>query len=174
MVFVFITVYSQCYIESSQEIFDEWMNELFYLLPRALLRVKWNHKCSQDSQLHGTEKAMNTILFTFDDFIIVDWFILFYKNGHFKVLARKMDITVSGRIIQVYWPKQELVRLSCIFLIVIIKSYLSILYCINSINLHARWDTIIIVLVLQIKQTDLVILNNLPRLTELVNKRGQD
>lgn len=174
MVFVFITVYSQCYIGSSQEIFDEWMNELFYLFPRALLRVKWNHICSQVSQLHGTEKAMDTILFTFDDFIIVDWFILFYKNGHLKVLARKMDITVSGRIIQVYWPKQELVRLSCIFLIVIIKSYLSILYCINSINLHARWDPIIIVLVLQIKQTDLVILNNLPRLTGLVNKRAQD
>lgn len=174
MVLVFITIYSQGYIGSSQEIFDEWMNELFCLLPRPLLRVKWNHICSQVSQLHGTEKAVDTILFTFDDFIIIDWFILFYKNGCLKVLARKMDITVLGRIIQVYWPKQELIRLSCIFLIVIIKSYLSILYCINSINPHAQWDITIIVLLLQVKQTDLVILNNLPRLTELVNKRAQD
>lgn len=153
---------------------NEWMNELFYLLPKALLRVKWNHICSQVSQLHGTEKAIDTILFTFDDFIIVDWFILFYKNECLKVLAGKMDIAVSGRIIQLYWPKQELVRLSCIFLRVIIKSYLSILYCINSINSHAQWDIIIIVLVLQIKQTDVVILNKLLRLTELVNGRAQD
>ena len=45
------------------------MNELFYLLPRALLRVKGNHIYNKGSRVCGTEKALGIMVFTFDDCI---------------------------------------------------------------------------------------------------------
>lgn len=67
--FVFIPVFSQYPVLLKRRNFGWMMNELLYLLLTDLWRIKWNHRCNKGSRVCDTEKALDSMVFTFDDYI---------------------------------------------------------------------------------------------------------